>query len=86
MRWPFRRTVACTEVLVLLQSYLDGETDASEARGLVGHLDRCSHCDRERQLYADIKRALGARRVACDPEILAALTSYGQRLSRGEIG
>jgi anti-sigma factor (TIGR02949 family) len=80
-----RQTVTCTEVLEALQSYLDGETDPGSARQLVGHLDHCSHCERERQLYTGIKRALSARRGAVDPQIMAALSTYGERLARGEL-
>jgi anti-sigma factor RsiW len=83
MRWPFRRSVTCAEVLVTLQAYLDGETDGTVARQLLGHLGHCPHCDHERRVYADIKQSLASRRLPIDPEIRAALTAFGERISRG---
>lgn len=80
MRWKIGRRVSCREVLIGLQSYLDGETDSKEARQLAGHLDHCSHCDHERRLYSDIKASLAARRVRVDPDVLNALRTYSQRL------
>lgn len=79
------RDLSCEDVLLSLQSYLDGETAAGEARQMIGHLDLCPDCDHERQIYADIKRALITCRGSIDPAVLSALQAYGQRLARGEI-
>ncbi|MDH4077403.1 MAG: zf-HC2 domain-containing protein [Acidimicrobiia bacterium] len=79
------RHLSCEEVLLSLQSYLDGETGAGNARQMVGHLDLCPDCDHERQIYADIKRALMSCRASIDPDVKAGLLAYGQRLARGEI-
>ncbi|MEZ5406787.1 MAG: zf-HC2 domain-containing protein [Acidimicrobiales bacterium] len=79
------RDLSCEEVLLSLQSYLDGETGAGEARQMVGHLDLCPDCDHERQIYADIKRALISCRASIDPDVKAALLAYGQRLAHGDI-
>jgi len=84
MRWWFGRRVTCREVLVGLQSYLDGETDSKEARQLAGHLDHCEHCDHERRLYSSIKASLSARRTRVDPDVLAALRAYSQRLGHDD--
>ena len=80
-----RRDLSCEEVLAIMQSYLDGETGAGEARQMVGHLDLCPDCDHERQIYADIKRALISCQASIDPEVRNALLTFGQRLARGEI-
>lgn len=77
--------MSCEEVLLALQSYLDGETATGEARQMIGHLDLCPDCDHERQIYADIKRALITCRSSIDPDVLHALQAYGQRVARGEI-
>ena len=79
------RDLSCEDVLLSLQSYLDGETAAGDARQMIGHLDLCPDCDHERQIYADIKRALTTCRASIDPDVLTALQAYGQRLARGEI-
>ncbi len=81
-----RRDLSCEEVLLSLQSYLDGETGAGEAREMIGHLDLCPDCDHERQIYADIKRALiSSCQASIDPEVRAALHAFGQRLARGDL-
>lgn len=80
MRLRFWRRVTCREVLVGLQSYLDGETDSKEARQLAGHLDHCHHCDHERRVYSSIKASLSGRRAQVDPEVLAALRAFSRRL------
>lgn len=85
MQGPDGHIPSCEEVLLSLQAYLDGETGAGEARQLIGHLDLCPDCDHERQIYADIKRALFSCRASVDPQVKAALFSYGQRLARGEL-
>lgn len=76
----FRRGMSCTDVLEVLQSYLDDETDLRVARRVAAHLDRCGPCERESHTFQRIKESLGRRRRPVDPEVLAALADYGQRL------
>lgn len=76
----FRRGMSCGEVLEVLQSYLDDETDADVARQVAAHLDDCDHCDRESDVYLRIKVSLASRRRPVDPEVMTALTRFGQEL------
>lgn len=85
IRQLFRRSMSCQDVLEVLQSYLDGETDEATARKVVAHLDRCDQCDHETWVYRRIKISLGSREVPIDPQVRAALTRYGQRVANGEI-
>ncbi|MCP4226005.1 MAG: hypothetical protein GY773_21935, partial [Actinomycetia bacterium] len=58
----FRRGLSCGDVLEVLQSYLDGETEADVARQMVAHLRDCDHCDRESDVYVRIKASLASNR------------------------
>ncbi len=75
-----RRGPSCSEILEILQSYLDGEVDAVDARKVAAHLADCTECDRESQIYRKIKSSLAGRRMHVDPEILAALRQFGQKV------
>ena len=68
----------------VLQSYLDGETDTAEARKVAGHLHECDHCDSESQVYERIKSSLTNCRPDVDPEVIAALTEFGEQLQSTE--
>lgn len=76
----FRRGPSCEEILEVLQSYLDGETDEETAKKVVGHLADCAACDRESQVYKEIKISLASRRKPVDPEIMKALHQFGDEL------
>ncbi len=76
----FRRGLSCTDMLEVLQSYLDGETEADVARQVAAHLDNCDHCDRESDVYLKIKTSLVNKRRTTDPEVLAALARFGEGL------
>ncbi|MEM7324676.1 MAG: zf-HC2 domain-containing protein [Actinomycetota bacterium] len=77
----FRRGLTCAEVMELLQAYLDNESSTpEEALEVAKHLENCKACDREAQVYKDIKASIAARQRPVDPEILTALRQYGQDL------
>ena len=78
--------LTCDEVMEVLQSYLDGETDTDTARRVAGHLDKCTDCDLESKVYSRIKVSLGSHPETIDPDVLLKLRSFGERVSRGEIG
>lgn len=80
----FRRGMSCADVLEVLQSYLDGETDPEIARQVAAHLGRCNICEHESQVYDQIKVSLSRQRANLDPEILMALNDFGQRIAHGE--
>lgn len=81
----FRRGPSCEEVLEVLQAYLDGETDEATARNVIAHLDRCALCEHELYVYRRIKISLTRHTATVDPEVLSALTLFGERVARGEI-
>ncbi|MGI9616893.1 MAG: anti-sigma factor family protein [Acidimicrobiales bacterium] len=85
MRQLFRRGMSCSQVLEVLQSYIDGETDEETARNVLAHLDRCERCDRESFVYRRIKVSLSSREIVVDPEVMAALTRFGERVARGDL-
>ena len=76
----FRRGPSCEEIMEVLQSYLDGETDVETAKKVAGHLAECTKCDRESQVYQKIKDSLANRRKPVDPEIMGALHRFGDEL------
>lgn len=77
----FRRGMSCSDVLVVLQSYLDGETDPEVARQVAAHLHRCDRCEQESEVYDRIKTSLSRRRPYVDPDVMYALTQFGHRIT-----
>lgn len=71
---------SCEEILEVLQSYLDGETDEEVARQVAGHLSSCTECDRESQVYLGIKASLASRRKSVDPEVMEALRQFSDQM------
>lgn len=81
----FRADISCDEVMAVLQSYLDGEVDATTARRVAGHLHACTDCGPESEVYRRIKTSLASAEAPVDPEVLASLRSFSERLMAGEI-
>lgn len=75
-----RGAPSCEEIMEVLQSYLDGETDEETARKVAGHLSSCTECDRESQVYENIKTSLASRRKPVDPEVMDALRQFSNQL------
>lgn len=75
-----RRGMTCGEVLEVLQGYLDDEIDEKTARQVAAHLESCTECERESEVYRNIKSSLARRRAPVDPQVLAALQSFGEQL------
>jgi anti-sigma factor (TIGR02949 family) len=75
---------SCADIMEVLQSYLDGETDAATARRVARHLDNCTNCERESQVYESIKTSLAVRRRDVDPAILESLRRFGENLDAVE--
>lgn len=80
-----RGRMTCGEALELLQFHLDGELPTSEALRVAEHLDNCARCERETELYAGIKAAIASGATAADPEVIARLMRFGNRVANGEI-
>ena len=76
-----QKGLTCDEVMVLLQAYLDNECSTpEEARQVAEHLEACEACDRESQVYKDIKASLAARQRPVDPNVMAELRRFSQDL------
>lgn len=71
---------SCEEILEVMQSYLDGETDEETARKVAGHLADCTECDRESEVYKNIKASLAGRRKPVNPEVMDALRQFSDQL------
>lgn len=76
---------SCEEIGVVLQSYLDGEVDEATALRVASHLEGCVGCAPEALAYSRIKASLAAKTYAVDPEILANLQTFGERVARSEF-
>ncbi|MDH3293200.1 MAG: zf-HC2 domain-containing protein [Acidimicrobiia bacterium] len=75
-----RGSLSCSEVLEVIQSYIDGEIDDATARKVATHLDHCHPCVNEERAYLQIKNSLANRRIHVDVEVLDQLFSFGNRL------
>lgn len=80
-----RGRLTCAETLTLLQQYLDGELPVDEARRVAVHLDHCTMCEEESAVYARIKASIASVASGADPEVLARLERFGQRVGDGEF-
>ncbi|MFV0525558.1 MAG: anti-sigma factor family protein [Acidimicrobiales bacterium] len=74
--------VRCSEVLGVLQSYLDGEADEAMARQVADHLRRCPPCDQELRAYRRIKVSLFACRHTVDPRVRQSLNDFLDQVVR----
>lgn len=81
LKMLFRKGMSCDEVMELLQAYLDNESSTPEdADAVAKHLAECKACDRESQVYKDIKASLASRQRPVDPKVLSALHEFGTDL------
>jgi anti-sigma factor (TIGR02949 family) len=79
-----RGRMTCAETLELLQLYLDGELTAEEARKVAQHLDHCTRCDRESDIYHQIKTSITEASDSADAEVIERLERFGKRVGNGE--
>ena len=75
-----RGSLSCSDVLKVIQAYIDGEIDANTARKVANHLDSCHPCKEEELIYEQIKTSLHRRRHEVDMDVLDQLMSFGERL------
>ncbi len=80
-----RGRMTCAETLELLQQYLDGELTAEDARSVAQHLDSCTRCDEESDIYRQIKASIGAASETHDSDVLDRLQRFGERVGNGEL-
>ncbi len=79
------KNLNCNEVLEVLQSYLDGETDETVARQVSGHLSLCVNCEPESVIYQRIKTTIAVGGSDIDETVLSRLEVFTQRVSTGQI-
>lgn len=76
---------SCMQVMRVLQSYLDGQTDEVTARRVANHLDACRRCGLEAATYREIKAALARRPAATlGDDSIERLRQFGSALARGD--
>ena len=75
-----RGSMSCSDVLKVIQSYIDGEIDAETARKVAAHLEHCHPCADEELIYGRIKASLARRRRHVDMDVLDQLMSFGWKL------
>ena len=80
--WGTRDMAGCMEVMRVLQSYLDGQTDEVTTRRVANHLDACRRCGLEATTYREIKAALTRTGAALDPSAVERLRSYAAGLAQ----
>jgi anti-sigma factor RsiW len=70
------------EVMRVLQSYLDGQTDELTARRVVRHLDGCRRCGLEASTYLEIKAAVARQAAPLDEAPLQRLRDFASSLAQ----
>ena len=80
------RTMSCHEVSLVLQAFLDDETDEVAASRVAHHLHDCVRCGMEAATYERIKQSIGRDRAALDPLTVARLRRFGEELAAGGPG
>lgn len=72
----------CHQVAKVLQSYLDGETEASTSSMVAEHLEDCRRCGLEASTYLAIKTAI-ASAAPDDPAVDADVVGRLRRFADG---
>ncbi len=72
----------CNRVRKVLQAYLDGEIDESQAGFVAAHLAQCDRCGIEAELYERVKASLRELRAAPDPDALTRLRQFAEAVPR----
>lgn len=70
------RRPQCHRVRQVLQSYLDGELDASDATMVAAHLEHCERCGIEADLYERVKESLVRLHQPPDPAAVERLRRF----------
>ena len=77
-----KEMASCMQVMRVLQSYLDGQTDQLTARRVANHLDACRRCGLEASTYREIKAALARQAAPVDETSLQRLRAFGSSLAQ----
>lgn len=75
------RNPECHRVRQVLQSYLDGELDASDTAMVAAHLEHCERCGIEESLYVEVKESLGRLHQPPDPDAMDRLRRFAAEVS-----
>jgi anti-sigma factor RsiW len=76
-----RDRIECMRVRPLLQSFLDGELDDAQRQRVAAHLEACRRCGLAAATYASLKRRLSGFSEPADPDAIARLTDFVDRLA-----
>jgi anti-sigma factor RsiW len=76
-----RDRIECMRVRPLLQSFLDGELDDAQRRRVATHLEACRRCGLAAATYESLKRRLSGFGEPADPDAVARLTEFVDRLA-----
>ncbi|MBW3605120.1 MAG: zf-HC2 domain-containing protein [Actinobacteria bacterium] len=81
-----RDRIECMRVRPLLQSFLDGELDKPQRQRVAAHLEACRRCGLAASTYESLKRRLGRFGQPADPDAVARLTDFVDRLADAPDG
>lgn len=84
--WGTKERASCMQVMRVLQSYLDGQTDEVTARRVANHLEACRRCGLESATYREIKAALARKAAQPDRAAVARLRAFGVALAEDPTG
>jgi len=84
--WVRRREgVLCAKTVQKVQQIVDGElTGTRAAQVLERHLEACKSCDREAEVFRQLKVAICRVEGEADPALVASLEDMARRLCSGE--
>jgi anti-sigma factor (TIGR02949 family) len=82
--WPRRSAASCSEVIAVLQEFLDGAVDADTAARVERHLEACRRCGLEGSVYREIKQSLRRQRGDVDAAALDRLRAFVARVGEGD--
>jgi anti-sigma factor RsiW len=83
--WGTKEMASCLQVMRVLQSYLDGDTDEVTTRRVANHLQACRRCGLEAATYRQLKASLARRAPQVDADTVERLQAFGQALAAGPL-
>jgi mycoredoxin len=76
-----RESVDCSQVMLELQAFLDGELDSERAALVASHLETCLNCDLESETVQSVIDAIRDVRDECDSAACRRLADTVERLA-----
>jgi anti-sigma factor RsiW len=77
-----KEMASCMQVMRVLQSYLDGQTDQVTARRVATHLEACRRCGLEAATYREIKASLARKSPPLEQAAVERLRAFGADLAK----